>query len=757
MTPVAGSPRAGSIRAILRRLGAAASLGAVAMIGAVVIERPWGWRLHAPFSTAFDTQLNAIFIKNVLGGSVYSTERLGAPFGQHLQDFPVGGDRWSYLLVRAIGTVSNDPYTVLNIFFILGFGLIAACTYLVARELRLGVTTSSVVALLAAFLPYHFWRGEMHVWLSNYVGQPLMVLLAVWVLRDELRLPFVHRQRGSWSGLERRRLAIAAIAAVVLGGTGGYYAIFAVLTLVAAGVLSQIRRRSWQSLITGVVLAGGVLVVLAANLIPELIWRARYGVDHQVAQRLLVENDNYALRLVKLLLPGPDHRFGPFAWIGRRTVYGEGGESAGVIASLGLLVGWLLLVARGLRDRSVPPDGDRTGRHDFSLPLALAAISVFLFLLGTAGGLGYVVAIFGTTQFRGWARVSLPLALCGLLAAGWWVDRWVPNLDRRRLGAVAGAMAVLTVGLLDQVPATVTSASASTRSSLHSTRAFVAQMAEALPPDAMVFQLPVAGFPENGAIGDLPDYDLALPYILGDDDLRWSYGGIRGREADWQTWWNQQPLPARVAGIAAAGYDALYLNRRAYVADGGRAMMEDLSAIAGPPVATSIDGRLAWFDLRPVRRQLEQATSEAEVRRAGDLILHGVVASFDGEVSPNLDPLGSQHRLVGSTAEITFTNPSDEARTIDVRTTWTSPTGAQLRLHAPGRTRSDKLRDDPTEVDFSLHLGAGRSRTVEVSLTGSGQPNGAVEFSVLAELQSLVFDETDVRAVVGTELDVAGR
>ncbi|HET8930268.1 MAG TPA: hypothetical protein VFN21_06390 [Acidimicrobiales bacterium] len=756
MTPEAGSPRAGSIRAILRRLGAAASLGVVAMIGAVVIERPWGWRLHVPFSTAFDTQLNAIFIKNVLGGSVYSTEHLGAPFGQHLQDFPVGGDRWSFLLVRAIGTVSNDPYTVLNIFFILGFGLIAACTYLVARELRLGVTTSSVVALLAAFLPYHFWRGEMHVWLSNYVGQPLMVLLAVWVLRDELRLPFVHRQRGSWSGLERRRFAIAAVSAAVLGGTGGYYAIFAVLTVVAAAVLAQIRRRSWRSLITGVVLAGGILVVLAANLVPELLWRARYGVDHQVAQRLLVENDNYALRLVKLLLPGPDHRFGPFAWIGRRTVYGEGGESAGILASLGLIAGWVLLLARGLRDWSVPPTGEHAGRQDFSLPLALAAISGFLFLLGTAGGFGYVVAIFGTTQFRGWARVSLPLALCGLLAAGWWVDRWIPDLDRRRLG-VAGAVTVLAIGLLDQIPTTATTASASTRASLHSTRAFVAQMADVLPEDAMVFQFPVAGFPENGTIGDLADYDLALPYIVGDDHLRWSYGGIRGREADWQTWWNQQPLPARVAGIAAAGYDALYLDRHAYAADGGTAMIAELSAVAGPPVATSIDGRLAWFDLRPLRHRLGQTTSAAEVRRAGDLILHGVVASFDGEVSPNLDPLGSQHRLIGSTAAITFTNPLDEARTIDVRTSWTSPTGARLRLRAAGTARSEKLGAEPTDADFSLRLPAGGSRTVEVSLTGRGQPNGAVDFDVLAELRSLAFDEADVRAVVGTDLVSAGR
>jgi phosphoglycerol transferase len=756
MPPEVGSPRAGVVRTIAARLGGAAALGVAAIIGALAIYRPWGWRVHVPFSTAFDTQLNAIFIRNVLGGSVYSAAQLGAPFGQHLQDFPVGGDRWSFLLVRAIGLVSHDPYTVLNIFFILGFGLIAACTYLVARELHLGVTTSSVVALLSAFLPYHFWRGEMHVWLSNYVGQPLMVLLAVWVLRDELRLPFLHRHRGPWSSLERRRFWIAVAATLVLGGTGGYYAMFAVCTLAAAGIVAQARRRSWRTLATGVVVAGGVAVVLGANLAPELIWRARHGVDHQVAQRLLVENDDYALRLVRLILPGPDHRFAPFAWIGGRTVRGEGGESAGIIAALGLLGGWLLLLVRGLRVR--PAEAGRDGStRDHSLPLALAVISAFLFLLGTAGGLGYVIAIFATPQFRGWDRVALPLALCGLLTAGWWVDRWNPKLDRRRVTAVAGAAVVLALGLLDQIPSGVTPTYDVTRAQLHSTRAFVAQMAHSLPPGAMVFQFPVVGFPENEQVGNMIDYELAKPYIVGGDRLRWSYGGIRGREADWQVWWDQQPLEARVAGIAAAGFDAIYLDRRAYAADGGKAMMTGLAEAAGPAVATSIDGHLAWFDLRPLRRRLEQATSEARVRRAGKLILHGVTATYDGDVSPNLDALGSQHRLVGSTAGITFTNPLDEARTIDVRTTWGSTSGAVLHLVGTDPPRTHALQNASSEVDFTLRLPANGSRTVGISLTGRGQPNGGVDFRVYAELRSLVFDEADVRAVVGVASDAGAR
>ncbi len=745
MTPEDGRARGGVLQAIIRRLAAAGALGSAAMVGALVLYRPWGWRLRVPVSTAFDTQLNAIFIKNVLTGTVYSTERLGAPFGQHLQDFPVGGDRWSYLIVRAIGTMSDDPFVVLNIFYIVGFGLIAACTYLVARELRLAVTTSSVVALLAAFLPYHFWRGEMHVWLANYAGQPLMVLLAVWVVRDELRVPLVHRHLGSWTRQQRRRGLIAAASIVVLGGNGGYYAVFAMLTVAAAGVLAQVHRRSWRNLVTGVVTAAGVGVVLALNLIPELIWRVRHGVDDQVAHRLLIENDQYALRLVKLVLPGADHRLAPFAHLGDQTVLGEGGEYAGLIAVAGLLAGWVLLFSRGLRPRV---DDAPTGAPDRSLPLALAAVSTFLVVLGTAGGLGYLIAIVGTTQFRAWSRVALPLALCGLFAAGWWVDRFLPRLDRRRFAATAGAVGVLVVGLLDQIPADVAPAEASTRAALEATRAFVTHMEQNLPAEAMVFQLPVVGFPEHGPVGDLPDYALALPYLVGDDQLRWSYGGIRGREADWQVWWNQQPLATEVAGIAAAGFDALSIDRRAYPADDAAALMEDLTELVGPPRGASTDDRLVWFDLRPLQDRLTAATSPALVQRAGELILHGVTATYHGDVSPNLDPRGAQQRLVGPSAEIEFSNPMDEARTIRVRSTWTSQTGATLVIGPPGELQRVELGTGPTEVVLAVQVPAGGSATVGVDLDGRGQPHGDVTFPVVAELRSMAFDEAEVRAVV---------
>lgn len=733
------------LRAALKRIGAAATVGVVAMAGAVALLRPWGWRRSVPFSSGFDNQLNAIFVRNILSGSVYSTDRLGAPFGQHLQDFPAGGDRWSYLLVRLAGLVSHDPYTVLNIMFVLSFGLVAASMYLVARELRLGVATASVAALLAAFLPYHFFHDETHIWLAMYAGQPLAVLLAVWVLRDELRLPLVHRRDGPWTPTHKRRLIIAVAAVVVLGGNSGYYAAFSGFTIVAAGLLAQARRRSWRTALTGIVVAAGVLSVLAANLAPELLWRARYGVDHAVAQRTVAENDTYALRLTRLLLPGPDHRIGFLASLGRRTVGGEGGESTGLAAALGLLLAWWSLLRRAVADR-LRLDAER----ELALPVALGLVAAFVFLLGTAGGIGAFVAAAGVTQFRAWDRVTVLLSICGLLSLGWFAEERLRVADRRRWLVALGAVVVLTVALVDQVPRNVVPAYASTRDSLQVTRSFVHGMEAALPRDAMVFQLPVVTFPEHGPVWRMADYDLALPYILGDGRLRWSYGGVRGRAADWQTWWSQQPLEPMVRGVAAAGYDALYVDRRAYPM-GGPGLLRSLDALLGPATATSTDGHLVWYDLRPLRAELVAKRSQAQVDVAGRLVLHGVVADVTGDANPNAAAPGHQSRWLGATSRITFTNPLDTPRRLQVRASFRSSEGTTLRLTGSGVSRAVQVPPGATEsVRFTITVPAEGSAEVAIDATGPDVPNLGTPFAAKAQLTALAFDEAAVRHVVGS-------
>ena len=290
-----------------------------------------------PVSTQFDNQLNAIFVKNILGGSVYTTDRLGAPFAQHLQDFPVGDNRWSILVVRAIGWSRQavhraQPLLPLGIRTGRGSGLPRG------REVP-PRPAGDRGGLALRFPPYDFAHYETHVWLANYAGQPLAALLAVWVLRGQLRLPVVGRGSGAWTSDQRRRLVVALCCVVYLGGGGGDYAAFVIFAVFAAGPLAQARRRSWRSAATGAVVAAGILVVLLANLAPERIWRATHGVDHSVAQRSLSDNQQFGLNLTQMVLPGPAHQVSFLAAIGRRAkpdpLSGIGGQQVGIVALLG--------------------------------------------------------------------------------------------------------------------------------------------------------------------------------------------------------------------------------------------------------------------------------------------------------------------------------------------------------------------------------------------------------------------------------------
>ena len=60
---------------------------------------------------------------------------------------------------------------------------------------------------------------------------------------------------------------------------------------------------------------------------------------------------------------------------------------------------------------------------------------------------------------------------------------------------------------------------------------WVEQVDEALPEEAAVLQLPYVPFPSSPPVGRMVDYDQVRPY-LHSDDLRWSYGAMKGRPED---------------------------------------------------------------------------------------------------------------------------------------------------------------------------------------------------------------------------------
>ena len=545
---------------------------------------------------------------------------------------------------------------------------------------------------------------------------------------------------------QRRRLVIALCCVVYLGGGGGYYAGFSMFAVLGAGLLAQARQRSWRSAATGAVVAAGILVVLLANVAPELAWRATHGVDHSVAQRSLSENERFGLKITSMVLPGPAHQVGFLAAIGRRAnpdpLSGRGGQQVGLIAVLGLVSCWWALLRRGVGRREDDPDGL------LPMPVALGLLAAFMILLATVDGLGYTFAVGGLTQFRAWSRAVVQIAFYGLLGIAWQLDRSRrARDDGHRWRVVGAATLILLVGLVDQIPVGVLPPYATTRASLESARGFVDSMQAALPDGAMVFEYPVTTFPEAGPTRAMPDYSLAVPYILGDGTLRYSYGGIRGREADWQRWWAQQPMPQQLRGLAAAGFDAVSVDRRAYLANGA-AFEQPLVAALGPPAGTSRNGEQSWFDLRPLRASMARALPEAEIDEAGRLITHGIEPSFSGEVGPNRAASDRQDRWIGSTGRLTFTNPLDETREATLRMSFAAPQPASITLDGRGVHQVIELAPGRSEpVVVRLTLPPGGTTRLSFAVDGDDLEGTGSTFPPRARITALRVDEAAVERV----------
>ena len=135
------------------------------------------------------------------------------------------------------------------------------------------------------------------------------------------------------------------------------------------------------------------------------------------------------------------------------------------------------------------------------------------------------------------------------------------------------------------------------RSEFISDRDFVQQVERLLPRGAMVYQFPYHKFPESGHIGHMFEYQLFTGF-LHSKELRWSYGGMKGRPGDG---WHQDvaalPLPERISRLREAGFAGIYVDCRAYDADAWKDFASQMGTLLGEEPLMSKNGNLAFWRL----------------------------------------------------------------------------------------------------------------------------------------------------------------
>ena len=685
------------------RREAALALGTAVAALAILVPVLQLWRAawNVPFRYQGDATYHLSVAKGLIDfGGASNNPALGAPFGQVIHDMPLGGDRLHLVLLRVLGVITGDAAVTVNLFFVLSFPLVAVAALLVLRRLRVSPAPAVVGALLYAFLPYHFARGENHLFLSGYYTVPIAVYLAVRLLEGRAEEP-----SRSW-----RRTALWVAACVLVGSGGAYYAPFSAMLVGVAAVAAYARNRSLPVLRAGALTLGLILGTFAANLAPSLWYVHQHGANTAGAVgRHPAESELYGLKLTGMLLPREDHRLPGFANLAAsfRTpspVPSEAGQALGLVTGAGLcyLLGLAALVLAGRR-------GSRESDRHLSL-LAVSAIAV-----GTVGGLSSLIALLVSPQIRAWNRLSVYIGFLALVALGGLADRLRAHLRARGVRPVTWTVvlgAVLAVGLLDQTSGADVPRYAQLAAQYHSDGAFVAALESALPDRAMVFQLPIRAFPELRAPADMKVSDPFRLYLQS-HHLRWSFGGVEGRPtADWQMPLAAQPTDSLLPRLAALDFAGLVVDRFGYD-DRAAALEATLRAALGGPATVSSDGRFSFFDLRPyAAHEADRLDAKAKQQLAG-LTLNPTQVTWsgvDGIGSDPLDRVGTAQRSF----TVAFTNPDPGPRRVRFRLSIEgSPTSPPVRVDLPGGSRVDvPLTDDRAVIDRVLDVPAGRSEAV---------------------------------------------
>ena len=268
------------------------------------------------------------------------TDRLGAPLGQQLYDYPSPGDTLHFVELKLLGLVSHNAAVVVNAFYLFSFVLVTATAFIALRWLRVSRPVSAAMSVLFACLPYHFLRAEPHLFLSNYYVVPLACLLVLAQLGDR---PLVDLSWPGSVGELRQRLwrppTLAALVICLLVGTNGlYYAAFACVLLAVAGLARALAEARWWPLVAAAAMSAVILACVVASVLPTLLYLSTHGGNSHVVIRSYSDAEFYGLKIVNLLLPIPGHRISALASVRRTTgstlIPGEGTETLGAIGSL---------------------------------------------------------------------------------------------------------------------------------------------------------------------------------------------------------------------------------------------------------------------------------------------------------------------------------------------------------------------------------------------------------------------------------------
>ena len=543
--------------------------------------------LQYPYIYSGDGLSYSWLIKRSMEGSIFDNIRNGYPFGASFLDYP-SSDFGNQLILKTLGLISGKYFIALNLYYLLSFFTTFVFSFLVMRKIfALNLIFSFVASMLFVFSPFHFYRLP-HLYYTWYFGIPIFFLLSYYI--------FSIPKKTSIKSNKNKFMFFLLI--LFLASFGVYYALFGVIVVMIGGVMGSLKNNNRYNLQAAIIVSFIISVGVLLNISPNLYNNYKHGRNTEVANRHALESELYGLKMTQLLFPHMKHKVDKLRhFTGKYNLkFPLSNENAisslGFIGALGFILSFFILLM------------SLSGRKIDDRLIFLSGINLFLFLFGTIGGLGSIFAIFISPLIRAWNRISIFISFSSILIFFLTLQLVFKNYSigkNKKFFILAISSILFVIGLYDQSVIGNRQINLVTKKRYELDKSFITQIEKILPKESAVYQLPYMMFPEVPAQYNLGPYDL-LSGFLHSKTIRWSFGGMKGREGDlFYRALSNEPLKFQYKIIKDLGFNGIYLDLRGY-SDGGKNVMKELKKILGKPDLVRSDKKVVFFRVHPEKK-----------------------------------------------------------------------------------------------------------------------------------------------------------
>lgn len=321
-----------------------------------------------------------------------------------------------------------------------------------------------------------------------------------------------------------------------------------------------------------------------------MIYALLNGRNIEAGHRIFYEQEIYGLKIINLLLPVTYSRIEVLQGItesycnsGAPLVTENRLAALGFIGSIGFLILCGVLIVSFVRKKECCG----------GLITDFCALTTLVFVLVcTIGGFGEIFNWAVTSQIRCYNRASIVITGLSLIGLAAFLNQ---VKYKNRILSIFLCGIILGVGCFDQITILSSNWQDGIRPGQEMYEDYFAEVESSLEEGTMVYQLPYWDFPEQSGI---LNYKHFIAYLCT-DELRWSYGGVRGRNLAAKELNIEDGMSYMfLAGIKEAGFQAVYIDLDGY--DDGEYVLAFYNSLGIEPIV-SADGRLYVYDISKLK------------------------------------------------------------------------------------------------------------------------------------------------------------